>query len=690
MIKKDSLHLRKLGNAVEPDNPAFSTLYVDENGNLVIKELDNDAKKLVFVDEQQTIERKEFASDRASFEDAVQRLNAIGGGIIVLTGVIEIGTDSDLDVNLKNITVKANRTDATRIDFQQISGVDQKRLIVRGGGTFNGVRFRNLNNATHKSLIRYMFEDEDETLLKFEYCAFQNPQEISSSSEQGHIEIDIDPAYSENKAGYNVYFEQCDMFGPRNNGLTVYQRRGVFTYAVVSVTDFTRANKRIWRWRSATGSSNSNANLRSDSITIDTSPADNIFTGNYLNTIERRSRFILEQGFTFAESSDFDLDTIIVAGFTPREIYIENSSSILAMGPGEKCHITCISGTVSFVAAPGISLNGTGTVPSLEPYDRVTITKIAGHEFIITKTGNLKDYLELSGGTMSGDIDMGDNKLLSVDSIIFEPNAIPPEPYKFGYDSDQQLLKYYDEESNRILVGENLVTKIRNTEGSTITKGQVVYITGSTGDLAEVQLASASNSNITCCVGVVLSDSINNNASGKMLVSGRLSGVNTSAFSSGDKVYLDTTDGGLTTTMPSLPNKVIRIGTVIRSHSNNGVIQVAPKRLYDSEIEDARSAAKNPTIRSNATTATDLQNIDEILVMSSEDANTVTIPTGLDGWTICNVIQSGEGKTTVQGSSGVTVNGADGGAVEVAARYQGVAILRTGTDEYIISAGVSP
>jgi hypothetical protein len=54
-----------------------------------------------------------------------------------------------------------------------------------------------------------------------------------------------------------------------------------------------------------------------------------------------------------------------------------------------------------------------------------------------------------------------------------------------------------------------------------------------------------------------------------------------------------------------------------------------------------------------------------------------------------NVIWKGAGVVTVSGASGVTVNDADAGSVEISAIYQGVALLKVATNEWIASGAIA-
>jgi len=114
----------------------------------------------------------------------------------------------------------------------------------------------------------------------------------------------------------------------------------------------------------------------------------------------------------------------------------------------------------------------------------------------------------------------------------------------------------------------------KNASGSTLLKGKVVSITGVSGNETTVDLADADNASARPAFGLVYADA-NNNAAVEVVTLGELAGLNTSAFSEGDTLYVDTTAGGLTTTPPTGEAADIQnIGRVIRSHASAGIIRV--------------------------------------------------------------------------------------------------------------------
>lgn len=123
-------------------------------------------------------------------------------------------------------------------------------------------------------------------------------------------------------------------------------------------------------------------------------------------------------------------------------------------------------------------------------------------------------------------------------------------------------------------IGEELLTRVRNTTGATLAVGAAVYVTGSTGSTPTVALARSDADATTPCVGLVV-EAIPNNGFGRIISKGTISNVDTSAFVEGNPVYLSATvAGGLTSTAPTHPNLLQKVGTVTNVGVGNGKILV--------------------------------------------------------------------------------------------------------------------
>ena len=118
--------------------------------------------------------------------------------------------------------------------------------------------------------------------------------------------------------------------------------------------------------------------------------------------------------------------------------------------------------------------------------------------------------------------------------------------------------------------------KAKNDEGVQITKGQAVYIKGLAGDgtTPTVGLADADDPTKMPAFGLAF-NTANNSAEIQIVQVGNLGGLNTSGFSVGDTLYIDTTPGAVTKTKPTGESSQLQnIGRVIRSDNGAGVIMV--------------------------------------------------------------------------------------------------------------------
>jgi hypothetical protein len=111
----------------------------------------------------------------------------------------------------------------------------------------------------------------------------------------------------------------------------------------------------------------------------------------------------------------------------------------------------------------------------------------------------------------------------------------------------------------------------KNTEGSTITKGTPVYISGHSGSHPEIGIAQNDDINKMPAFGIAAED-INNNNRGDIATFGEVTGFDTSAFAVGDELYISNS-GTLTNIRPTATNqRVQKVAKVIRSHASQGIL----------------------------------------------------------------------------------------------------------------------
>jgi hypothetical protein len=131
---------------------------------------------------------------------------------------------------------------------------------------------------------------------------------------------------------------------------------------------------------------------------------------------------------------------------------------------------------------------------------------------------------------------------------------------------------------------------VTNAESVTITKGKVVYIFGAQGDRASVKLArNTSDTFSSKTLGIVRAD-IAAGQAGWITTQGQVSGINLSAYSPGDILWLDSVAGGFTKVKPVAPYHGVFVGVVERANAGNGLIYVKPQNgqelgeLHDTKI----------------------------------------------------------------------------------------------------------
>ena len=153
------------------------------------------------------------------------------------------------------------------------------------------------------------------------------------------------------------------------------------------------------------------------------------------------------------------------------------------------------------------------------------------------------------------------------------------------YDSAEGALGFYNAEADITLqIGQEFWKRVRNTSGATIENGTPVRISGSQGDTALIWPAVAEDhtnasiitANENHLIGVATHD-IEDNSIGYITEQGLVRNINTSAFSAGDTVYLQTGSAGFRNTPPPFPYDIVKVGTVLRSNPGNGFIEVNPR-----------------------------------------------------------------------------------------------------------------
>jgi hypothetical protein len=260
----------------------------------------------------------------------------------------------------------------------------------------------------------------------------------------------------------------------------------------------------------------------------------------------------------------------------------------------------------------------------------------------------------------------------SPDFIQFDTGAtVTNAAGRLYWDSTQQTLTVGLNANIAADVGQTLYAYVTNAESVTITKGQPVYMFAASGDRVSVKLAYNTGDATSAKTLGVCAENIAAGQAGMVLCQGVQDGLDLSAYSPGDTLYLGATAGTLTSTKPYAPNHLVYIGVVERANMGNGRLYVRVQNGYElDELHNvsAQSPSNGQTLIYNAST-------------SLWEKNTLTDGTGIS-------ITEGAGTITIANSgvlsavagTGISVSGATGNVtITNSAPDQTVALTGAGT-----------
>ena len=173
----------------------------------------------------------------------------------------------------------------------------------------------------------------------------------------------------------------------------------------------------------------------------------------------------------------------------------------------------------------------------------------------------------------------------SIDTLTFDTTDVSTDALATGEirwnDADKTLdLKLAGDVT--LQIGQETNIYVHNSESSTIPNGSVVYIFGADNDNPSVMLATNADSTAKKTLGVT-TQSIPAGGHGYVTTQGLVRGLNTSAFGSGDPLWLGVS-GALTTIEPVYPATAVRVAIVVRDDVALGSIFVQPQLFSDGRV----------------------------------------------------------------------------------------------------------
>jgi hypothetical protein len=276
-----------------------------------------------------------------------------------------------------------------------------------------------------------------------------------------------------------------------------------------------------------------------------------------------------------------------------------------------------------------------------------------------------------------GDISAITGDIATPDSITFDTAAaeVSAVAKLFWDDGDGVLSNGLKGGNVTLQIGTQEYARVYNDSGTTLTKGQAVYISGAQGNRVAVKLARADVEATSFGTIGLVAETMTSGAEGFIIVSGALYKLNTQGLTAGATVYLSpTTAGAVTTTKPQAPDQLVVIGWVERVDNIVGSIYVKIDNGYElDELHDVRITSPqsgNVLIYDASTTPTGVWKNANLT-----DGTGISITEGAGSVTIANT-----GVTALSAGTGISVSGSTGSVtVTNTAPDQTVSITGAGT-----------
>jgi hypothetical protein len=190
-------------------------------------------------------------------------------------------------------------------------------------------------------------------------------------------------------------------------------------------------------------------------------------------------------------------------------------------------------------------------------------------------------WSQVSGGGGSTDTSSLSARInLKIDSVKRRSDSV------FAYRNGTEVFQFRDS-IRPIDTPTTVIMTVYNASGSTLLKGEVVFLFGANGDRASVRRANNKHDSTSSkTIGIVRRD-IASGGIGTVTTQGQVEKLDLDDYAPGDILWLDSISGKFTASKPQAPNHAVFLGVVERANQGNGLIYVKPQNGVEmDEIHD--------------------------------------------------------------------------------------------------------
>ncbi len=226
---------------------------------------------------------------------------------------------------------------------------------------------------------------------------------------------------------------------------------------------------------------------------------------------------------------------------------------------------------------------------------------------------------------------------------------------------------------------EDLFITVKNTSGVDIGKGLAVHATGVTGENVNIKLADSAVPADMPAIGLT-ETAISNNGSGRVIINGRLKGVNTSGLTAGSPVYVKGA-GTLTATKPTGSDGIQNIGTAAKINATDGeIIMQGSGRVND--LPNVTSGAvwvgnndQVPTaVQTGSLSVASASMADDLISTANININSITANTATFTSASIGYLESVTGSAKIIGDAFIVLNNDT-----PTQRYAGIKVIDSGS-----------